>query len=235
MAQTRGFTTQIGAVFVESNPIKVFVRDLILLFLRSLPVIKTWIETLYVPEMSYGITSNPAFCSKLHGGRSLYQVFCRRLAPDSPVIWSDDVIYDNKTGLFQLLVLVDHLHETTTVHRELQRLGGLGDVAALLLTEATFIVHDLQISATDAKEAAQEGLNIARVATAEEFVSSELCAGRDKPAGYNHRGLNIHYGGCRFVVARRDRIVFAACNDIATLMNVIESIHRVYRCEAADG
>jgi hypothetical protein len=208
-----------------------------------------WLVQLYPPwkrqleqgARRYGMTQyaykpGMPFVPGPAGGKLLPQVYClplessEKLPSKDRVVFTDDVIFaSGKTRLLQLVMLTDHV-EIPIPWTELDNVetwsNGLVSAA-----DATVIVEDTRASATgitlglQAKE--HPGISIVRVATAEEFTSSELCNNRPQPQYYDEFRIGKEVAGARYIVVRKDRFIYAACASLGELKSALERLPSV--------
>lgn len=167
----------------------------------------------------YEYSNGLPFLPEYNGGLCLPQVYCKKFGrPDGEVFFTDDVIFRReKKGLFQLLVYLkstDELNFSRDIIADVDYMSK-GEIRA---SEATFLVDVLEC------EECEQGNNVYRLATGEEFAKSPLCEGRPAPEFYDPLYLGKELKGMRFVVMRQDRFIFAACNTKDDLRAVISKL-----------
>ena len=211
-------TIENGKFVTESNPLKIFARNIYLWLIQLVPA---WRHELSLGRRKEGMvryeySKGLPFLPEFNGGLCLPQVYCKQVArPDGDVLFTDDVIFgQQKKGLFQLLVYVKSADEVSS-SREI--VAGIDEVSKgeILASEATFLIEDMG-RGNCAKED-----NIYRLATGEEFAKSLLCERRPAPEFYDPLYLGKELKGMRFVVVRQDRFIFAACDTKEDLRIVI--------------
>ena len=160
------------------------------------------------------------------GGRSLPQVYCSPVASQSKnleVMFTDDVIFQkSKKGMFQLVVLLEHLTDLEAIRKSLL---GIDEASQnyLLAEETTFII---QRSVVD-NEFIGIGNDVFRLATTEEFAATEaLCKSRPVPQYYDMYRMKKDLNGKTFAVIRPDRFVYAACNTANELHSIARGMHQ---------
>lgn len=214
-------TVQNGEFCTESNPLKVFVRNTSLYLQQLYPPWKRQLEQGSRAEgmVRYKHFPGAPFLPEHTGGKNFPQVYCKSMSRrEESVRFSDDVIFSQrKKGLFQLVIVCGSLVEVPA--RE-----SFNDISAwsqdcLFANEATILVEDASI-------ADMAGLddNMYRVSTAAEFASSSLCNGRPEPKYYDEYRIGKETCGKTYVIVRKDRFIFTACNDIVELRSACEQI-----------
>lgn len=201
----------------ESNPIKVALRDWHLWCIQLVPSWKRALEKGPRAEMiKYQHAPGLPFLPEMDGGISLPQVYCRHLfGSKTPVQFTDDVIFSaKKTGLFQILVLIQGVEDLQLAHRELSEAQSVAQ-GTISASEVTFLLHrhpgrEIQF-AEISNFSAEESTYC--IVTAEEFVmDGRLCIGRQQPRYYDEHRLWKEFSGKKYLIVRPDRFVFAACN-----------------------
>jgi hypothetical protein len=144
---------------------------------------------------------------------------------DNRVRFTDDVIFSKeKTKLFQIVVLLDKPSQARAAIQDMDGIDGLGD-GHLSTKEATLLVQTKNCLPND-ESSGFTSLSLFRTATAEEFEQSDLCVGRPEPHGYSDSQIWNVMKGKRFVIVRHDRIVYAACNTRAELVEAAKSLEK---------
>jgi hypothetical protein len=228
-------TVENGRYCNESSPLRDFVRDTYMWLVQLYPPRKRQLEqgarrhgmTQYAYEQGMLFITGPA------GGKLLPQVYCMSLRPSEEqqttkqIMFTDDVIFaPHKTGLLRLVVLVGHA-DTSLPWDELAGVDtwSKGLVSA---AELTVIVEDSQADAsgTHLGSRAKEypGTSLVRVATAEEFTTSVLCNNRPQPQYYDKLRIGKEVAYKRYLVVRKDRFIFAACEDLEELKSALQSL-----------
>lgn len=194
-----------------------FLTEWALWILQLVPSWKQWLElgpraakpTVYKYEDGMG------FDAELHGGVQFPQSFCVSISgqPDTRVQFTDDVIFANgKVKLFQIVALLSDIDQVSLAK---EQISGLDKVCSQLSpAETTFFVRN---HAMGKKVSEERSENLFRIASAEEFSSSELCNGRQKPRLYDEDNMWALANGKRYVILRYDKFIFAACNNRAEL------------------
>ncbi|KIX10084.1 uncharacterized protein Z518_01165 [Rhinocladiella mackenziei CBS 650.93] len=223
-----------GNFTTARNPVKIFIRDWVLWFMQLIPSVRHKLELGPRAEgmIKYKWAPGMAFLPDLGGGLSLPQVYCRSVF-HSPkggrpkVQFTDDVIYGpGSNSLLRLLVLVDDLEQAERSRAELTALNlesiSDGEVKA---DEAAFLILSPSVAAeqTGASPAMSQQ-RIYRIATGDEFAASELCQHRPKPTGYDMYRIKKEVEGRKYILARPDRFIFAACRSGKELVNACERI-----------
>ena len=164
------------------------------------------------------------FLAYLDGGVAFPQTYCTALAKvNNRVRFTDDVIFSsNKTKLFQVVVLLDKPSQAIEASGELDGIDHFSH-GHLSADEAIYLVQAKKCSF--AHHGSEFGdLAVFRTATAEEFEQSDLCVGRPIPHGYNDSQIWNVVGGKRFVIVRYDRVVYAACDTGAEMVEVSQTL-----------
>jgi hypothetical protein len=165
------------------------------------------------------------FLGHAHGGACLQQVYCAPLSTDQEhleVTFTDDVIFrSDKKDTFQLVVLLKSLAELDERREALSEVDELPGRFVLDL-EATFIIETAEVKA----ELSGIGNGVFRLATAEEFASSELCNRRPPPKNYDMYQIRKDLGGKTFIIVRPDRFIYAACDTVEELKTICEGIQK---------
>lgn len=212
-------TIENGAFVTEGNPVKIFFRDWYLWLLQLVPSIKHQLEMgpRRYGMIKYEYQQGMPFMPDIGGGGCFPQVYCVPLDAEKAkrrVAFTDDVIFaPQKKGLFQLVVLIDHIAELETTVQSLHDVETLSQ-QAIRRSETTFVVHDPLSSVTDRCPLPLDSGKVVRIATASEFAQDKLvCEGRPAPLYYDEFRMKKEVDGMTFVILRQDRFVFAACAD----------------------
>ena len=219
-------TVENGAYVCEGNRLEIFVRDWYLWAIQLIPSWKHWLEMGQRRDgmVRYAYEDGVAFLPRYGGGFCFPQVYCVSLAEQQgqeqterqQVRFTDDVIFASyKRTLFQVVVLCSSLAVARAAHNSLGSLDADSD-GELSVAETTYVVQDIH-AVTDSSSNEPPPTSIFRVASADEFASSQLCVGRPKPLFYDPHRLWKEAGGKPFLILRPDRFVFAACKDAAEL------------------
>lgn len=237
-----GFTVRNGELLLEKNPVKIFIRDWMLWFMRLIPSLRFKQENPTAEKTAYEYVEGMAFLPEMHGGVLLPQVYCRAMdvgkdvggkaAAAAPVAFTDDFIFGpGKRGLFQLVVLLDCVEDISDARIALSRLEiSTSSEGYVLPGDVTYIIHDISaasvtpLSNLETKDGHER---VVRVASGDEFAASPLCKGRPEPVRYDAYRLRNELGGKRFVILRPDRFVFAACKDSGELESALGKIGEV--------
>ena len=205
-----------------------FTRNWGLWFVQLIPNLKHWLEL--GPRangpMRYTFLPGMPFMPEFAGGLCFPQTYCISLQPNCQLVhFTDDVIFGEKSGMFQLVVLddaeelglaINDLKETS-LHRHL-----------ILPTEATYFVPRLRCETKDSRIADVRHENLYRTATSDEFARSPLCKDRPSPQGYNETLMWSIMKGKRYVILRFDRFVFAACKDREELESAFRRLSEMF-------
>lgn len=214
---------------------KIFFRDWLLWFLQQIPSFRKELEL--GPRAGGMVRSKwirgMPFLPHCAGGSCLPQVYCRSLSHssnpiESQVQFTDDVIFRlDKQRLFQLVILVDDLNAAKRAQVDMEDLD-LEAVSKGTISEqeASCIIHCPDVEGEDVSETlAPFHGRLYRVARAQEFASSgQLCNGGPAPIGYNMYRMRDDMAGRRYVIVRRDRFVFAACETVEDLVRACGAI-----------
>lgn len=212
-----------GRFVMESNPVRIFLRDLFLWFIQLVP---RWRRDIRLGRRKEGMaryehSGHMPFLPEYSGGVCLPQVYCKPvLGAGSEVLFTDDVIFaSSKSGLFQLLVYVPNLEELKSAKDTVSRIDvfSKGEVKS---TEVTFLVEEICEADEDAKD-------VYRLATSDEFAQSDLCEGRPAPMYYDPLYLAKVIDGKRFILLRQDRFIFAACD---TREELVQAANKLALC-----
>lgn len=165
------------------------------------------------------------FLSDEYGGICLPQVYCSPASSPkgAGVSFTDDVIFQrDKKGMFQLLVLLDSIAELDESRKDLSDLDKLSG-NYVIPHEATFLVQ-----ASEVKDSTADiGNNVFRLATAEEFATTEsLCKSRPVPQFYDMYRIKKDLQGMSYAIVRPDRFLYAACDTAAQLQTICGGIQR---------
>ncbi|SCO90055.1 uncharacterized protein FRV6_14183 [Fusarium oxysporum] len=223
-------TVENGDYVTESSNAKVFIRDWYLWLIQLIPSWKHWLQLgnrrdgmiRYQWQEGMGM----AFLPRLGGGRNFPQVYAVRITntpQNEQVFFTDDIIFSpEKKGLFQVVVILQHLKNAGEIETALHGLQGISN-GALRDSEATVFVDNTRAAPCDL-----EGRHIYRVATAAEFADSPaLIAGRPEPKGYDPHRMSKETNNNTFVILRPDRFVFAACNTRSDLIHVAQMLRKL--------
>ncbi|KAJ5779825.1 monooxygenase [Penicillium paradoxum] len=218
-------TVSNGSMVNGKSVIKNFIRDWGLWFLQLLPGWKHWLElgprtdgpTRYIH--SEGMPFMPEF----GGGLCFPQTYCVSLGPDANVQFTDDVIFQSGK-IFQLVVLLNGLHEMDTILEELE---GIEQVKLLSTDDAVFFVPRTGDDSHPAHKQRIQSRKVFRTATGDEFAQSRLCADRPVPRGYDET-LIWKSVNKRYAIVRMDRFVFAACNTKAELAQIMGRLAELF-------
>ena len=223
-------TIENGAYVTEADPLKVFIRDWYLWALQLVPGWKRWLEQGARREgmARYQYTAGMAFLPELKGGICLPQVYCAmfREGKWADIFFTDDLIFAaGKKGLFQLVVLTDHVEDISSATNALANVDQLSG-GHIHSEEVTYIVQDVNAPCFDhAKASSGSNCRVARLATAKEFAAdTKLCGNRPAPKYYDEHRLKREVGAEKFVIVRPDRFVYAACSTEEDLTRALQSI-----------
>lgn len=232
--QALDYTMYNGEIATLKTPWKVFIRDWGLWLLQQIPGIREQVQTIPMRVPEYQYEQGMAFLPNVGGGRSFYQVGCKRLGRDE-VIYTDDIVFaQGKKGVFQLVVLLDGMSELPKAVKDLETVSSMSDDAKQLIDEATVLLPSGTSSSKDLENTKlPPATTVIQEANYTEFANSSLLETRSEPAGYTGGELRKQHGNRKYVITRQDRIVFAACRTMEELRQAVEAMQRVLRCEVA--
>ena len=226
-----------GEYVTEGNSISACIRDWSLRAMQLIPSWKRWLEK--GPRANgmirYQYQSGMPFLPELGGGGCFPQVYCALLEDgqeSGQVRFTDDLIFaPHKSGLFQVVVLVDRVEEIPLAAKALT---GLTELSSGLLQEgeATFIVQDIYAKALPGTKISVGQGKIARIATGTEFAADLLlCHNRPPPKYYEAYRMKHEVQGHRFAIVRHDRFVYAACSDVDDLRGATGQMSTVLKSQ----
>lgn len=227
-------TIENGELVTATNPLKIFIRDWYLWLIQFVPSWKRWLEQGQRREGMWKYRwedgKGMAFLQDLGGGGNCAQVYCTKLEVSGKgkdqkenveVLFTDDVIFGGKKGVFQLVVLLKSIRE---LHQAKKALQGIMEASSghLITEEASFILDDTK--STDLSPTTHPP--VYRLATSEEFTASPNSIGfrRPPPLYYDPHRLSKEVHGRRFVITRPDRFIFAACDSREDLLRVAKAV-----------
>ena len=236
-------TIENGDFVTATNPLKILVRDWYLWVLQLVPSWKRWLEQgqrregmwKYRWEKDKGM----AFLPEMGGGGNFPQVYCTRLGDHAKeehqkenveVLFTDDAIFSNKKGVFQLVVLLDNLSELEGVNATVKGITDASD-GYLIAGEATFFLNDTK-TPNSFSGLAHPGTY--RLATAEEFSASPngIHIRRPPPLHYDAHRMSKEVNGSRFVILRADRFIFAVADSVDEILKAAKAVPLVARGSA---
>jgi hypothetical protein len=213
-----------GEFVTESNPVKIFIRNWSLWFMQLIP---SWRDKLRQGQRHEGLiryqySNGMPFIPSLNGGLCVPQVYCKSVTPEDKVYFTDDVIFGQKKGLFQLLVYLKNPADMAVVGKDVSDIetisqGHIYESDITCMTESypqTFIQ-------TVKNEHCYPTYSIA---TGEEFAKSELCKGRPEPRYYDPYRLRKELKGHKYTILRPDRFVFASFSTRDDLVKAIRAL-----------
>lgn len=138
---------------------------------------------------TYPWTEDSCFPKNI-GGKCMPQIFIRGNG-----LFSDDVIFANKTAVMQILVLLDNVAEVPVSQAEIL---GIGKISAGFLDEyeATFLVHS---------DESAENTSVIFPKTRDELFAERFSP---PPYHYDHLRLRKEVPFARYIICRPDRFVF---------------------------
>ena len=232
-------TIQNGNYCNEPSKFKAFLRNW---YLWSIQLIPSWRYHLELGPRAAGMTKyeyrpGVPFIPKYGGGVSFPQVFAAPIngpAPALPMFTDDGIFAKSKSGIFQVVVLVDSLKELQSACQQIENISAKHGMGQLVdLTEATYIVHNQGRQVPKASPI--ETRNVLRVIDAEEYKAAgeteEALAKkfpRPAPLYYDPQRIRKDLGAnALYVIVRWDRIVFASCKDLRGLIDALSMVNSV--------
>lgn len=214
-------TIENGKFVTEGNPLKILIRNVYLWFVQLVP---SWRHELSLGRRKEGLvryehSSGMPFIPEHNGGLCLPQVYCKSMESSDPdVRFTDDVIFGpGKNGLFQLLVYVKTLEDVPSAREVVSDIDDMSH-GEILANEVTFLVENM------AAAPCKMGHEVFRLASADEFAQSRLCANRPRPEFFDPLYLGKALKGKRFTIVRPDRFIFASCDsreDLRTMAGTV--------------
>ncbi|KAE8405430.1 hypothetical protein BDV37DRAFT_293137 [Aspergillus pseudonomiae] len=221
-------TVRNGEMVAGKSFVHDFARNWGLWLIQLIPNFKHWLELGPRGDgpMQYTHLPGMPFMPELKGGLCFPQSYCVSLTQGPAVHFTDDAIFTGKSGLFQLVVLLDNPGELDDARTHLQRFSHRTPL--LSASEATFFVPRTACEEMSSKEISALPPNLFRTATGDEFAVSPLCKNRPVPRGYNEKLMWDVLPRKRYVIVRLDRFVFAACNSTAELEQAVERLSELF-------
>lgn len=186
----------------------------------------------------YDYAPGMPFLPEYLGGKSFPQVFSAPIdgpAPPVPTFTDDTIFAPNKTGIFQIVALLDSIDQIRSARADISHIQQPESLLTLDVAEATYIVHGEVPSVRDApallgKEIPSE--NVIRVLGADEYTAAghtnaalERQFPRPEPLYYDPNRIRKDLGADKvYAIVRWDRFVFAACRTAAELERAISSL-----------
>lgn len=197
----------------ERSIVTTFVRDW---YLWCLQLVPSWRHKLELGQRAEGMTryawdTGYPFLPNFNGGGTLPQVFCLPFYSESKQqpLFTDDVVFgQNKTALFQLLVLLKTPNELMDAKADLAYLKKVGE-GELKVNEATYLVQDTVVSS--AKGTSDSDLEACFRIIKSDKSNPGIWGDLPDPQGYDGSRLMSEARG-RYVIVRPDRFIFAVCN-----------------------
>ncbi|KAF3396168.1 hypothetical protein F1880_007280 [Penicillium rolfsii] len=214
-------TIENGQFVTESDPFKIFMRDIYLWLVQLVP---SWRHELSLGRRKEGMVQYKhleglPFLPEHNGGLCLPQVYCKPLGKSNQdVFFTDDVIFGpEKKGMFQLLVYAKTLDRVSAARQDVADIDDMshGQIRA---NEATFLVETVEDMACDPADVVD---NIFCLTSAEEFAQSPLCFRRPEPEFYDPLCIGTALKGMSYVILRPDRFIFAACATRVDLRKIV--------------
>ena len=186
----------------------------------------------------YDYAPGMPFLPQYQGGKSFPQVFSAPIdgpAPPIPTFTDDTIFAPNKTGIFQIVALLDSVDQFRAARADISRIHSPESELTLDPAEATYIVHGEVASIHDApallgKDVAIQ--NVIRVLGADEYTAAgrtvaalEKQFPRPDPLYYDPNRIRKDLGNDKvYVVVRWDRFVFAACRNAGELERAVAEV-----------
>lgn len=180
------------------------------------------------------------FLPQFGGGKSFPQVFSAPIDGPAPAIpsFTDDVIFgSNKRDVFQIVALLDALHQLTEAEADIGRIHALDGL--LNASDATFVVHGEvpAVCSTEISTVSVSKANIIRLLGAKEYTATGLTEAarkltfkRPPPLLYDPDRIREDLGfDVRYVIVRWDRFVFAACKNGDELKQAASQLEDSFR------
>ncbi|KAH8585709.1 hypothetical protein B0O99DRAFT_657166 [Bisporella sp. PMI_857] len=219
LEQSLASTVENGNFCNEPSIVKAYCRNW---YLWAVQMVPAWKHNLELGGRRDGMTKY-TWAPGLHFFASIRR---RSVLPSA---FTDDTIFArHKSGIFQLVVILDSIDQLQTSRAELQLVRNVDTITGLRTQEATFVVHGLStmISTTHpALRGEKEREGVIRVLSAEEYtaagstgVAKAAKFPRHPPHFYDPNRIRVDLGfDARYVIVRYDRFVFAACSNIDDL------------------
>ncbi|TKA55111.1 hypothetical protein B0A49_12199 [Cryomyces minteri] len=233
-------TIENGNFCNEPSRIKAFIRNWYLWVYQLIP---SWKHSLELGGRREGMTrydyeSGMPFLPQYSGGKSFPQVFSAPIngpAPPVPTFTDDAIFAPHKTGIFQLVALVESMDQCRAARSDFSHLQFPGSQSNLDSAEATFIVHGEIPSIVDAPVLLSKDIptaNVIRVLGAAEYTAAGLTDAalamdfpRPEPKFYDPNRIRKDLGSDKvYVIVRWDRFVFAACRNLAELQWAVSAL-----------
>jgi len=182
------------------------------------------------------------FLPHYEGGRSFPQVFSAPIegpAPSVPAFTDDTIFAPSKSGLFQIVALLDSIGQLSAARADIAELKPSGPLSVLDPSEATYIVHGAsgapRVNVLPDHEVRRQ--NIIRVLGAEEYTAAGRTGDaviksfpRPPPLFYDPNRIRKDLGRDKvYVIVRWDRFVFAACRDYSELQHAVSLVEATLR------
>lgn len=225
------FTIENGSYVTESDPVKIYLREL---YLWAVQLVPSWKHNLELGGRREGMVRYRAepgksmhFLPDMGGGGNFPQVYCVDLRDASEKVrFTDDVIFaPHKTAAFQIVAFLNS-EENLAKSREI--LDDLSRESKGILNprETTFIVRKSTYSLSPKVE---EKEAVYRLATGAEFAADDfLCRGRPEPQFYDPLRISKDVNNKMFVILRPDRFIYAACDTQSELSQAARSISDLF-------
>jgi hypothetical protein len=218
-------TIENGIFVTESDPFKIFFRNWSLWLIGFVP---SWHHQLRLGRRKDGMIryqheSGMPFIPSMNGGLCITQVYCKPVGLDADKIYfTDDVIFNGKTGFFQILVYLKRTKEISSACADLYDIGSISQ-DNIRDEDVTFIVEE-NIDQLIKQDNPTLKSPVYTLASAKEFASSSLCLGRPEPINYDPYRLGKELNGERYTILRPDRFIFASCSTKKQLSRAVTSL-----------
>jgi len=218
-------TVENGNFCNERSPIKIFFRNCYLWTCQLFPSWKHWLE---LGQRREGLTAyewapGMPFIPANGGGKVFPQVFCKPYgARVATPVFTDDVIFsEEKTGLFQLVVLLANTAQMNGAVEDLAALEEKGQ-SELKVDEATFLIDDGSHLVDNRDKQASTVENIHTIIRSKKSDSS-VWKGLPDPIGYDGSRMRREVKG-KYVIVRPDRFIYAVCRSRGELINASNAL-----------
>ena len=214
-----------GNLCNERSMFKITLRNWNLWFQQLLP---SWRHQIELGQRQEGMARydwRPGypFLASSNGGRAFPQVFCLPYhGVQTRPLFTDDIIFaKSKSGLFQLVVLLQDPKDVRAAREDLAHLQSVGINGEFKVDEATYLVRDPGISSK--KDATDTDLEGSFEIIGSDKSHGAIWDGLPHPQGYDGSRMMREMQG-RYVIVRPDRFVFAVCHTGAELIEASRSL-----------
>ncbi|CRG91798.1 hypothetical protein PISL3812_08851 [Talaromyces islandicus] len=206
-------TIENGMFVTERDPVKIFFRNWSLWFIGFVPA---WRHQLRLGRrkdgmIRYQYENGMPFITSMNGGLCVSQVYCKPVRTGAgDVYFTDDVIFNGKKGLFQILVYLKDEEEISSACADLDDIESISQ-GHICDEDVTFIVEEKMDQLSKQGNPTLKS-PVYTLASAKEFTHSSLCLGRPEPINYDPYRLGKELNGERYTIIRPDRFIFASCS-----------------------